>query len=359
MIFAILLGASVTTQAIFPLPELGAKDRTALIQVVELWRGGTQVYGRSKMREMLGGVIPTLTIGESFLAISTTTSPEFAEAAKTLLASFITEPNVLPEELDGAKKATVKDPFLEGLDKFEPNPVGLTREKVRELATRILRPERMICTVSGFASPLVVPTVPRQYFDLTTEKPIRWGTKGKGLMQWVGPEFTPVDTNLHAFFASIAMLGIGKGSTLFSSVREDLRISYRQEVLIQLGEKGFRPRLTIATKELPTDDQNGEKVKAYLLDKISKWTEQDLERAKGCWKALMETDFPFSPFITDRFLTPSAPTDRSLIEGVMHLWARRPQQLPSQLDAVTLADAKITATEWLQTTKFQFVPTTN
>ncbi len=356
---SLLVGVQITSQVLFALPELGAKDRAILERAVDLYRGGTQEFSRARIRTLTGGVAPEITLGRSYLVISLTVKPEYLAATRTVLRSYVTQPSLMVDDLPDTKPATVSEPFLSGLKQFESPTVNVTRAKLEELAIRIFQPKRMISNVPELLVGWTPPTVPPGYFDLTAEKPIKTAPVRAGLMEWIGEEVVPVDPNFNAFLASVAMLGVGKGSTLFDTAREKLRLSYRQEALLELGDKGFRPRVTLAVREPGEEWLDGKKFRQTLLEQIEAWSEDDLARGKGVWKAMFQPDFPFTPFVSDRYLFPSDAPDLALIQVVMHHWVRKPTPLVGDLNTVSLADAKAAAKQWVTNTRFQFVPVSN
>lgn len=354
-----LLGIHITNQMLFPLPELGAKDRAILERAVELYRSGTQEYSRARIKSLTGGVAPEITLGRSFLLITLTVDPEFQAAARTVLRSYVTQPSLMVDELEAEQPRTVADPFLSVISEYEPPTIHVTRAKLEELAVRIFQPKRMISNVPDLLAGWTAPSIPPGYFDLTPVKPRRATPIRSGLMEWIGDEVVPVEETFPALLASVSMLGLGKGSTLFTTAREELRLSYRQEALLEFGEKGFRPKITIAAKEPGDEWLDGKKLRTALLSKIDAWTEADLTRGQGVWTAMFQPDYPFTPFVTTRYLSPSEASDLALIHIVMNHWIHTPTALPSDLSAVTLDEAKSAAKQWVSRTRFQFVPLSN
>lgn len=81
--------------------------------------------------------------------------------------------------------------------------------------------------------------------------------------------------------AFATMLGSGKSSAVFRIIREQERLSYKQEACLVYGEGGWRIQVTAATNPNKEElEKKAETAKAALEKEIEGWTEEDFKHAR-------------------------------------------------------------------------------
>jgi hypothetical protein len=152
-------------------------------------------------------------------------------------------------------------------------------------------------------------------------------------------------------------LGVGKGSSVFRVLRQQDRISYRQEAYLQ-GEGSYF-RLCVACAFLPRDDEAklAEQTREQLLADVDQWG--DGERARAL--ALANTTLTGWPELVPMNLTGQGPVgsqDRAFLEAY---WPMKtgdpwdPEALLAKMNAVSLADMKTAAKSALRSAQATLV----
>lgn len=175
---------------------------------------------------------------------------------------------------------------------------GLTREDVTELYRQSFRPKNVTVAVGGKFLPGSARSALESRFASWASmwKAPRLRRPGKGsplesgghlsmrLVTLEGPivQAVPAVGDISDDRPSVpeamlvcAMLGQGKGATLFEVLREKLAVSYRQEAFIAPDFEGLRARIVFASSDEVAEAQ----VRGALTERIRQWTESDRLRA--------------------------------------------------------------------------------
>lgn len=150
-------------------------------------------------------------------------------------------------------------------------------------------------------------------------------------------------TTLAEASLAVAMMGLGKASTAYETLREALGQSYRQEAALVPHADGLRPVLAWRSTKPDLDA-----AKQALLKDIEAWTDDDLARAKTKLGQFTELALPMSPwlFSGERPLTSSL-EDRTFVQAYWRLKTGRAWTAPD-LSAVTLDSVRRFAVEWIR-----------
>lgn len=154
-------------------------------------------------------------------------------------------------------------------------------------------------------------------------------------------ETAPESTLAQATLATILM-GLGKSSVVYSTLRELLGQSYRQEAMLVPHADGLEP--VIAWASTRPEVEAGRKA---LLDKIDTLTESDLRAARQKLPRYDELGIGLSPFqfATERPLGSSL-DDRTFMEAYWRLKTGRAWTLPN-MSTVTLEQVRAFARRWV------------
>ncbi|MFN7171741.1 MAG: hypothetical protein ACK4P3_03010 [Fimbriimonadaceae bacterium] len=133
-----------------------------------------------------------------------------------------------------------------------------------------------------------------------------------------------VDKTIAAF-----LLGVGKSSSLFETMRQKFGLSYRQEVAFVPFGNGYRLVVVIGSGPGETDQLNQALVEMHK--QVDTWTVADIERAVSMYNRAVAEAHPFSPFYYGLW--------QSATSGVPGpTW-----RLPRQLSADSIDPAKVQA----------------
>ncbi|MCC7433884.1 MAG: insulinase family protein [Methanoregulaceae archaeon] len=142
---------------------------------------------------------------------------------------------------------------------------------------------------------------------------------------------------------AVAMVGLGKASAAYETVRETLGQSYRQEAALVPDGDGLRPVLAwVSTKP------DVEAARQALLKRIDAWNQQDIDLARAKLGQFADLAIPLSPWLfnSERPLTNSL-EDRTFIQAYWRMKTGRAWTTPDTA-SVTLDAVKSFATEWIR-----------
>jgi len=142
---------------------------------------------------------------------------------------------------------------------------------------------------------------------------------------------------------AVAMMGLGKSSAAYETVRESLGQSYRQEAALVPHAGGLRPVLAWVS----TKPDVGAARKA-LLQRIETWSEEDMSLARAKLSQFSDLAIPLSPWIFngERPLTNSL-EDRTFVQAYWRMKTGRAWTAPDT-STITLDAVKAFATGWIR-----------
>lgn len=265
-----------------------------------------------------------------------------------------------------------RSPWAEVWLPLVPDSKSVTRDDVMKLYRRVFRPDNVSIAVSGS----LIASQGRTAFQtrFTTWKPAQDSARRyrepdpisakqrSGVLTTVRLEGQPVravpsvaigadggSTNVGTALLACAMLGQGKGCTIYRVLRESLGLSYRQETFLAPSQQGIRPVLAFASANptAPTID-----FRKPLLDAISAWTDQDRTRALAFAHAVVDLDLGLGSlyFAEETPLTESL-DDRTFLAAYWRLKTGRVwnwQLMFQEMERTTLDQAKAFATAWVE-----------
>lgn len=241
---------------------------------------------------------------------------------------------------------------------------GIARPAVREFYRQTFRPENLTVAVGGAVKAGAGTGFLETKFAGWTPvaEPARRAANGNSrfLKGHAAPvstadirsaSFAPTADFATRLLAAIA-LGSGKGSSAFRVLRDANAWSYRQESVLWPTPDGFQVRVIAAFQPTANDEEVAGKMRAALLEDVPKWTEADIERARGMAKAIFSRGVEYSPL----YLHPSGPIGTGLDDRTFltAYWLMKTGQsfsvdsLLGQMSDVTLEDLKSMATALLQ-----------
>lgn len=184
---------------------------------------------------------------------------------------------------------------------WQPDFSAFRRAEVLSVYRRVFQPSRTTIAITGsFAKGAAQKEFEERLSDWKPEDPGRrriMEGKAKPLPAPGGPPLTnlkaTVDRPVGETFLCAYALGFGKGSAAFRVVREQLRLSYRQEAMLIPGENGWQLGLVFAHSGAVDRLKLVEALKAD----IEAWNEETLARAKGMMAGTFDLKFGALPIL--------------------------------------------------------------
>lgn len=142
---------------------------------------------------------------------------------------------------------------------------------------------------------------------------------------------------------AVAMMGLGKSSAAYETLRESLGQSYRQEAALVPHAGGVRPVLAWVSTQ-----PDVETARQALLKRIEAWTDEDMNLARAKLSQFADLAIPLSPWLfnSERPLTNSL-EDRTFIQAYWRMKTGRAWTTPDTA-SVTLDAVRSFATEWIR-----------
>lgn len=357
----------VTLQAVFKLPKTDALNRAALDVLSQVVVDDNDAYSKPQMQALCApGGEPRCYVLPDTISISLAVLPADEGLGLRILAGMLSSPRF---NLDTINSYLISEParhhadWAMALDGSTRAWDRLRMEDVTNLFRTVFRPDNMVLGVGG---PLARGLAETEWARVSASwrrqpaKPLRSSEPFKDfaqpyrshILELRGPEWDAHEP-LGARLLALVALGGGKGSALFQVIREQLALSYRQEAALWPTRDGFVGRILVQTSPKPAAEEQEElrMIRAALLDAVSKWTEEDLARAKGYAWAMVDQGVP-NGILYLRPTGPLGPTleHRTFLAAYMRSKTDLPWDrgaLAAEIGAVDLGTLKKVSTELL------------
>lgn len=307
----------ICVQAVIKLPPMSPREWGALLIIRDAMADGTKGYtGFDLLNYVTAAGDPMkITLANDHLRIGYALPPGNLAISSDILEELLDKAYLNDEKL---KKIAEETPFLrmgpweQTFSAWRPDFSELKRDDILRVYRRVFRPEQTTVAVSGdFAKGEGEKEFTERFSDWKPENPgrrrILEGKPGPA-PQVRGTALTSIGADVTAAPAELLLaayaLGVGKGAAAFRVVREELRLSYRQEALLIPAEKGWR----LALMFQHTGEIDKAKLKEALKKDIEGWTPETLDRAKGMMSASFDFDLGGLPIC----LNPRGPLTLSL-----------------------------------------------
>lgn len=326
----------VTAQAVVSLPEIGPKDRAAFLVLLQMMsQAGTRTYTNGQIRgESLGGGDRyRLEIGPDHLRIGVA-SDRLVDAL-ALLHSVLHEPVLNREAFAPAVEAIQFRPreFWENAIRPERPLLRLLRfEDVEEVYRRFFVPSRIAVGVAGELSPGEASENWTSRIAGWQEPRLRPFAPDRGAIDLrgdsAGPvslvEFRGADTpgSEAARLLALLLLGTGKTSALFRTVRESEGLSYWHEAVLTPTTSGWQTRLLLPMKASAADlPGRAERARKALLEDIERWDDARLRLGGQVARAtLADGLYPMPLLLSGAHALGHDPADRAYLAAY---WRRK------------------------------------
>lgn len=351
----------VTLIATFSAPGLGRRDTAALRILGPLMVKGTRAYTALQLSSYgsQAGVMPRVDVTEGLIQFELVAPKGGLDVIASLLESVVREPWLKPTDFEAVRKDltdTSYTPWQLAVQGYQLDYAPVKREDVAELYLRIIRPENMRIFVGGSFGDKEITEQVVTRFDLWKQpralrpktdrvmSPITKTSSKIAFFELRGKPLNPLGELESARILALVSLGAGKDSSLYRIVRQKNAWSYLQHGFLYPSDKGWIPRLLVASSILPDTPESLEDIRKALTQDIASWDEATLKRAKGMATMSLGREFSFSPFWI-RPGGPASPQGNDLIlwmswmEGI-GASGLSPEKLSGQLNRVRLVDMK-------------------
>jgi hypothetical protein len=333
----------VSVQAIVKLPQLSGHEMAEAKILAEIMADEVSGYGRSEMRDIAARA------GES---LRITLMPDHIRIQIGVLSSDLKPAIAYIDQIlrysrlsaDSINKAMAEIPFrsqslwASALQPYKYKFERIKRDEIVELYHRLCRPEAVWLTVGGPIEEGVADAywaakvkdwnpgkMPPRSLDQAqaialTELPGR-----ESMIELRSKEITASDSAMTSKLLAVIALGCGKGSAMFERLRDQQAWSYRQEGLLWPTTNGFVPRFIMASGDKMPPVELGKAMRDQLTDAVQKWTEADVDRARGMAEGILRRGLQMSPlYFNLGFPVSDSLHDRTFMEAYWQMKTGRP-----------------------------------
>lgn len=357
---------TVVADAFISAAGLTGKERAALAVLGDAILEGTQEYTRAQLIEYgaQAGVAPRVEVLPDFVWIQVALPRDGLDVAVGILESLIRRPTLRNEDLTRILARHRNVPPSIWRQALDPSVLEYARVKpndVREIHLRLFRPENTRFAVAGsfgpgaaekaitetFASwnprraPKSVPDAPPK--PLWLRKPL------VATFELRTDPFRLSEPEAAARVLATYALGVGKGSSMYRTLREANAWTYRQEGILWPTMTGWQIRLIAAQASADGQQNMPERMRKALADDVATWSEATMARALGMMEAGFSRKLEVNPFATDLSdILGAGPTQTAFWTGMGVLQNGPPVSVPGFIEAmraVTLDQLKAAATQ--------------
>lgn len=360
--------------AVINLSGLETGERTAARLLAGTLAQGSRTYTLRTILETPGLLYPPrVECGTDTILLEVSFRPEALTQAISIVSSLLTEVNKREEECNIAKRWLEPPSNILG---FAWSPVqykgNCTPDDVDYVWRKVMQPTNLSFAVAGPLTRYDAEAAFRQA-DWTWPSPPTGRRFLRGTVEFLNSSPTeasawvlrsPIEATGQALArATLAawMLGVGKKSTLFRTLREDLAYSYRQECLVIPGSKSWHWGCAVWSTQR-TESATIAAQRQALSAAVKQWTAADLERARRQWAGYQDGVFPYLPIASSPEASLGAGSSaESKLAALNQVLLKRPishSTLMGIAETVTLDDVKQTATNLLETGTVTLLPGT-
>ncbi|MBX7133894.1 MAG: insulinase family protein [Fimbriimonadaceae bacterium] len=356
----------VVADAFISASGLTGKERAALAVLGEALLEGTQEYTKAQLLEYgtQAGIAPRVQVLPDFLWIQVALPRDGLDVAIGILESLIRRPSLRNEDLVRILARHRNVPPSIWQQALDPSVLDYARVKladVREIHLRLFRPENTRFSVAGSFGPGAAEKAIKETFATwnprrapksvpdAPAKPLWLRKPLVATFELRTDPFRLSEPEAPARVLATSALGVGKGSSMFRTLREANAWTYRQEAILWPTMTGWQVRLIAAQASIDGQQNMPERIRKVLLDDIANWTEAHLARALGMLEAGFNRKLEVNPFATglDDILG-AGPPQTAFWTGIGDLQAGPAITVPGFVEAmrgVTLEQLKAAATQ--------------
>lgn len=356
-------------EVVVKLPELGTYDRAVVGVLAQTLLEASERFTRHELLETCAanGQIPRCTVSADHLRIAFSFSDDQRSPGMAMVADFLAAAQ-LPDDKLVEAKATLpileRGYWTESLFPEKPPYADVLRDDVVDMQHRLLRPGNVWVGISGpfkagdgiaawaRASAEWQETPVRVFHIDRTVPRLTWRSKsGVSTIRLTGKPFILSDSNFANRLLGITMLGVGKGATLFQTLRQQKGWAYDSAALLQSDLGGLVPSIVVPIAPSAKEGDLPPQIREALTEAVKLWTEEDLTRALAMAKIDLTDGSIWSPLYVDGSVPVTAsPADRTFLAAYWAMKTGTPfdaDKVLRQMATVKLEEVRAQTLEFL------------
>lgn len=361
-------------EVFFEAPRLDAWEAANLQVLAAALADGSMDFGRQQMFAFASALgTPQFLALPDGLRVSLSVPKNGLSAGLGVLEALLRRPVLSPETIDAARARLAvgpSDTWTAALAPSVPDGSRVNRDSVASMLRRLVQRGPSVLVVRGPFEPGSVEALwSARVSAWLPERPERPPIPGPeprfrsvvpgpaSVVELVAPAVPARSVGLPAQILAIGALGTGKGASLYRVVREQMRISYRQEAIFSGAPGGFQPRILIASTQPDLRDRI-DGIREALRADIAEWTEADRVRAAAAVRSNLMYGIGMSPFDFGTGESAAGPfRDEAFVAGYWQLKTGTPwdpAELARLIELVDLESMREAATDLLDSMGFRF-----
>jgi hypothetical protein len=309
------LSGQIVLQATVKAPyALGEREEAAWRIIGESLINGTEEFTRDKLLYYgsQAGIPPQVSVTSDLIQIQVTTPKGGLDVGAQIIEAMLMRPVLKPEDARPIADRLLLErvePWHLALQPNQPAYRRMAADLPLKLHTTAFRPGNISISAGGavdleglkaefkgrlrdLGEPMARGSL---LYDRPSKHPVRHILAVSTLElrgRLIHPNSPSVSPDLLAVYA----LGAGKTSSLFRVVREELQLSYKQELILWPSSRGWIPRILIQTT---AESASVESARKALQADVESWGEADLDRIKAIASAMTQQGSQYSPLWAD------------------------------------------------------------
>lgn len=303
----------VSVTVVVPAPsDMSGRQLAAWYAIGDTLLASTEEFSREAIWDYgtQAGVPPRVRVLPDLIVVQVSAPPSGLDVAAHIATSLVRRPKLRETDLAAsiARRQSQRDAWSAWAEPRVPDWSRLDRRTLEETLGAAFQPDRMFVCVGGAVKPGEgIAEVTKQFARgtgipaarLRPGDPPRIDAKIPGqvsLYEWTGPTLRASEPGFIHRLAALIALGVGKQSAITRILREDMGLTYRQELVLWPTAQGWRPRLIAwrAGAENPVTEM--EAASNAMKADVDEWNEATLQRAKAMLRTALVGEGLFQPF---------------------------------------------------------------
>jgi hypothetical protein len=293
-------------------PDMTGRHLAAWYAIGDTLLASTEEFSREAIWDYgtQAGIPPRVQVLPDLIIVQVSAPPAGLDVAAHIATSLVRRPKLRDTDLAAsvARRQSQRDAWSVWAEPRVPDWTRMDRRSLDETLGAAFQPNRMFVCIGGAVKPGDgIAEVTKQFARgaaipsarIRPGDPPRIDAKIPGhvsLYEWTGPALRASEPGFIHRLVALMALGVGKEGAITRILREDMGLTYRQELVLWPTAQGWQPRLIAwragAEDPIAEIEAAGTAVKAD----IEKWNEATLQRAKAMLRTALVGDGLFQPF---------------------------------------------------------------
>lgn len=304
----------IVLQAWFRTPSADRAEIAGLRVLGETMLRGTAQYTEKQFAETAtqAGIAPDSIVGDGWIRLQIAVPKGELDLGVGLLESVVTAPSLESRTIQAVTKRLRSN--SRSLWQFVIDPLiidysTISVNEVRSIYTKFIRPENAQFAVGGavggahpakpklddrfkfWKAKTVVSRIPMPPAEVVKRIPTK-----ASLIQLISSPIFHTSRADYAKLVAASAMGVGKSSTVYRILREELGLTYLQRLILVPTAKGYLPKIVFATAGKLTQNEDLFQTKEKLSKDIESWSDLSLEIAKSMLLQSIDGTNPATPF---------------------------------------------------------------